>query len=216
MRKSGREDWTKGICAMTTDQRSDLRGRLLAPDAARERTSGDCIRPASQADQGQTEDTLVRPDQLTFTVVTAGNRQPLGKRFWLNGNGDLQTETAVPLASGEVAVEHAASISAFVQRLDRLEAHQAVLYGIPSTTTARVVTQERLGAIPATERQGVIARTREHLQFAQAPGCMMLDFDVSGAPQRLLDAVASPEQVRDLLVKAVPELASAPMVWRPS
>jgi len=162
------------------------------------------------------EGALVRPDQLTFTVVTAGNRQPLGKRFWLNGNGELQTETAVPLASGEVAVEHAASISAFVQRLDRLEAHQAVLYGIPSTPTARVVTQERLGAIPATERQGVIARTREHLQFAQAPGSMMLDFDVSGAPQRLLNAVASPEQVRDLLVKAVPELVSAPMVWRPS
>src|SRR5436309_11398286 len=158
-----------------------------------------------------TEGVLVRPDQLTFTVVTAGNRQPLGKRFWLNGNGELQTETAVPLASGEVAVEHAASISAFVQRLDRLEAHQAVLYGIPSTPTSRVVTQERLDAIPATERKGVIARTREHLQFTQAPGCMMLDFDVSGAPQALLDAVASPERVRDLLVKAVPELVSAPM-----
>jgi hypothetical protein len=196
---------------------SDPSGTPTGPYATvPERVEGQGIDSAARTDRHDTEDTLVRPDQLTFTVVSATNRQPLGKRFWLSGAGELQTETAVPLASGEVAVAHAASIAAFAQWLDRLEAHQAVLYGIPSTPTARVVTRECLDAIPATERQGVIARTREHLQFAQAPGCMMLDFDVSGAPERILAAVALPDQVRDLLVKAVPELASAPMVWRPS
>ena len=174
------------------------------------------VSPSEEPLRDHSAATLVRSDHLTFTVVTASNRQPLGKRFWLSGIGELQTETAVPLASGEVAVEHAPSISAFAERLDRLEGHQAVLYGIPALAKATVVTEERLEAMPLTDRKGVIARTREHLQYAQAPGCMMLDFDVSGAPERLLAAVASPEQVRDLLVKAVPELVSAPMVWRPS
>jgi len=159
---------------------------------------------------------LVRPDQLTFTIITASNRQPLGKRFWLTGSGDLETETAVPLASGEVTTEHARSLAQFAERLDRLESHQAVLYGIPSMPKATVVTQQRLDAIPREQRRGMIARDREHLQFAQAPGCMMLDFDAAGAPEPLLDAVASPDQARDLLVKAVPELALAPMLWRSS
>ncbi len=179
-------------------------------------STSNVLSPVSPSGEGEIQTKLVRLDELTFTVVTASNRQPLGKRFWLSGTSELQTETAVPLASGEVTVEHAPSLLAFGERLDRLEPHQAVLYGIPSLPTARVVTQERLDAIPATERRGVIARTREHLQFAQAPGCMMLDFDASGAPQPLLDAVASPDQTREVLVKAVPELATAPMLWRPS
>ena len=86
--------------------------------------------PASPPGESQIESTLVRPSELTFTIVTASNRQPLGKRFWLSESGELETETAVPLASGEVTVEHAPSISAFAERLDHLETHQALLYGI--------------------------------------------------------------------------------------
>jgi hypothetical protein len=179
-------------------------------------STSNVLSPVSPSGEGEIQTRLVLPDELTFTVVTASNRQPLGKRYWLSGTGELQGETAVPLASGEVTVEHAPSLLAFGERLDRLEPHQAVLYGIPSLPKARVVTQERLEAMRPNERQGVIARDREHLQFAQAPGCMMLDFDVSGAPASLLDAVASPDQTRDALVKAVPELATAPMLWRPS
>ena len=163
-------------------------------------------------DEGQ----LVRADELTFTVITAANRQPLGKRFWLNGNGELQTETVVPLASGEACVEHSASIAAFGERLCRLEPHQAIVYGLPAKAHARILTQERLASMPPEERLHFIARDREHLNFAQAPGCMMLDFDVSGAPRPLLDAVQTPDLARDLLLQAVPELAAAPMLWRPS
>src|SRR5207244_13012439 len=46
--------------------------------------------------------------------------------------------------------------------------------------------------------------------------CAMLDFDPAGAPTSLLTAIASPDQTRALLIAAVPELAAAPMLWRPS
>lgn len=179
-------------------------------------SSPQMLYPASLGGESQIHEALVRPGELTFTIVTASNQQPLGKRFWLGGTGELQTETAVPLASGEVAVDHAPSLSAFAKRLDRLATHQAVLYGIPSMLKATVVTQKHLDGIPLNERGTMIARTRKHLGFPQAPGCMMLDFDASGTPQALLDDVASPDQTRELLVKVVPELAAAPMLWRPS
>ena len=159
---------------------------------------------------------LVQPDQLTFTVLTASDRQPLAKRFWLDGTGELQTETVATFTSGEATVEHAPTIAEFVQRLERLETHEAVLYGIAAVPKATVVTQKRLDGLTQEKRRGVIARTREWIQFAQAPGIAMLDFDASGAPQGLLDAVASPDRTRELLIKAVPELAEAPMLWRPS
>src|SRR3989442_1317648 len=172
--------------------------------------------PISPSGESEIQSRLVLPDELTFTVVTASDRQPLGKRYWLTGSGELETETAVPLASGQVAVEHAPSISAFAQRLEGLEADQALLYGIASIPQARLVTQRTLDAVPREQRRGVIARTREYLQFAQAPGIAMLDFDASVTPQALLDLVASPDQTRGLLIEAVPDLAAAPIVWRPS
>jgi hypothetical protein len=174
------------------------------------------LSPLSPVDEDQTQDALVCAGELSFSVVSATDRQPLAKRFWLSGGGELQTETVVALADGEISIEHASSISAFAERLDRLETHQAVVYGIPAAPNATIVTQKRYRTLGPEERRGVIARTREHIQFAPAPGCAMLDFDAAGAPQGLLDAAASPDQTRELLIQAVPELAAAPMLWRPS
>jgi hypothetical protein len=173
------------------------------------------LSPLSPADD-QIQGALVCAGELSFSVVSTTDRQPLAKRFWLSGGGELQTETVVALADGEVTIERASSISAFAERLDRLETHQAVVYGIPAAPNATIVTQKRYRTMRPEERRGVIARDREHIQFAQAPGCAMLDFDAAGATQGLLDSVATPDQTRELLIQAVPELAAAPMLWRPS
>lgn len=158
---------------------------------------------------------LVRPDALTFTVITSAGA-PLAKRFRVTDSGDLSTETAATLVRGEARVEHASGLTVFAERLDSLATHQAVVYGIPSLSTAAVVTQKQFESLRESERTGVITRTREHLQFAPAPGIAMLDFDPSGATEAMGGAVACPDQVRELLVRVVFELATAPMMWRPS
>ena len=147
------------------------------------------------ASQGTPSDDLPRvyPDRLTFTVVTTTNRQPLAKRFRLTKTGELETETAAALTRGRAEVEHAASLADFSERLDRLHKNQAVLYGIPQLATAAVITKEAFERLRVEERRSVITRSREHVQFASAPGCLMLDFDGSGAPPVLLEVVASPE-----------------------
>jgi hypothetical protein len=160
---------------------------------------------------------LVRPDQLAFTIVTASKGQPLAKRFWLDKKtSELQTKTVVALTRGTARIEYAPSLVEFAERLEGLTTSQAVLYGIPTLAKAAVVTQDQFERLTPTQRNGVITRSREHLQFAHAPGCAMLDFDPAGAPTSLVAAIASPEQTRELLLSAVPELADAPMLWRSS
>src|SRR5437588_1640302 len=160
---------------------------------------------------------LVRPDQLAFTIVTASHGRPLAKRFWLDKTtGELKTKTVVALTRGTARIEYAPSLAEFAERLDRLTTSQAVLYGLPPHAKAAVVTQDQFERLTSKERQGVITRSREHLEFAHAPGCAMLDFDPAGAPTSLLTAIASPDQTRELLLTAVPALAAAPMLWRPS
>jgi hypothetical protein len=186
------------------------RHRLVAPNT--------CPRPASGKVQAARTAAapLVRPDQLAFTIVTASKGRPLAKRFWLDKTGELKTKTIVALRRGTARVEYVPSLVEFAERLDSLTTSQAVLYGIPPHAKAAVVTQDQFERLSPAQRQGVITRSREHLQFAHAPGCAMLDFDPAGAPPTLVTAIASPDRTRDLLIAAVPELAAAPMLWRPS
>ena len=117
---------------------------------------------------------LVRPDQLAFTIVTASKGRPLAKRFWLDSKTDeLKTKTVVALTRGTARIEYAPSLAEFAERLDSLTTSQAVLYGLPPHAKAAVVTQDQFERLTSKERQGVITRSREHLQFAHAPGCAM-------------------------------------------
>ena len=159
---------------------------------------------------------LVYPDQLAFTVVTATKEHPLAKRLWLDENGDLQTTTVATLTRGTVTVEHATCLAAFGARLEHLETHQVVTYGIPALPHAQVATQDEFQRLTPEQRRDVITRSREHFGFAAGPGLLMLDFDVSGAPRDLLAAVGSPDQTREVLIEALPVLENAPMLWRPS
>src|SRR2546427_9651636 len=145
-------------------------------------STSNVLSPVSPSGEGEIQTRLVLPDELTFTVVTASDRQPLGKRYWLTGSGELETETAVPLASGQVAVEHAPSISAFAQRLEGLEADQALLYGIASIPQARLVTQRTLDAVPREQRRGGIWRKREDIPISPGPGNAWFGFEASGPP----------------------------------
>src|SRR5436309_14412332 len=70
---------------------------------------------------------LVRPDQLTFTIVTASKGRPLAKRFWLDKKtGELKTKTVVALTRGSARLEYAKSLVEFAERLDGLTTSQAV------------------------------------------------------------------------------------------
>ncbi len=154
------------------------------------------------------------PDQLAFTIVSTSDRTPVGKRYWLDAQESLQTETAATISKGTVDLTVANSITQFGEILEALGPHQAVLFGIPRVSPASLLTRSQYESLSKEQRVGAISRTREFIEFPHAPGLLMLDFDFAGVAAAGIEAVSTPDKIRALLIRAIPELADAPMLWR--
>lgn len=136
--------------------------------------------------------------------------QPLAKEFALRPDGSLSKKSHGQLVSGQAERIEVAGLRAFEKMLAGLSPAQALCFGVSKHARAEVVTNDRLGAIHGNE-DPIIARTRDHFSFAPQPGILMFDHD----PQPDAE-VFEPDALRQRLLEAVPELASAPMLWRPS
>lgn len=149
-----------------------------------------------------------RPTQskLVFTVLTATEPARLTKVIGLNNNGSMRKETSAMLSRGQAERVVVADLNGLKNHLDTLTSAQAVTWGVTKDDAVAICTQGDTDA----QQAGAIARTRENFKFRAAPGLMMLDHD--GLP----DGELSPLQFRDRLIAAVPALADAPMLWRPS
>lgn len=175
-------------------------GNLATPDNSR-----NCAAP----DTGDLEPaTPVKPTSLplAFTVVTGTQPDRLTKVIGLNANGSLRKETSAMLSRGRAQRVLVEDLNGLKSCLDALTSAQAVTWGVTQDETVDICTQGDTEA----QQAGAIARTRKNFRFAAAPGVLMLDHD--GLP----DEELSPEQLRDGLITAVPALADAPMLWRPS
>ena len=157
---------------------------------------------------------IARPDAAAVSVFT-NNGAPLAKRFWMK-DGELKSAPAAQLTDGLVTVQHVTSVTELAQLLDGLNSSQAVAYGVPAIQRARVVTKATHAQLDAPERTGVVTRTREHFFWLYTPGVWMLDIDPDHMEPSVLDRVSSPERLRAVLCTAMPALANAPMLWRPS
>ena len=175
-------------------------GNLATPDNSR-----NCDAP----DTGELE--RVMPAEriglpLAFTVITGVQPTRLTKIIGLNADGSMRKESSAMLSRGRAQRVVAADLNDLKATLDALNSAQAVAWGVTQDEAVDLCTQGD------TEEQqaGAIARTRKNFRFAAAPGVMMLDHD--GLP----DGELSPLQLRERLIAAAPELADAPMLWRPS
>jgi hypothetical protein len=143
---------------------------------------------------------------LVFTVITGIQPARLTKVIGLNVKGEMRKETSAKLSRGQAQRVVVADLHGLKSNLDTLTSAQAVTWGVTKDDSVAVCTQSDTEA----QQAGAIARTHENFKFRAAPGVMMLDHD--GLP----DGELSPLQFRDRLIAAVPVLADAPMLWRPS
>ena len=143
---------------------------------------------------------------LAFTVITSSQPARLTKIIGLNAKGGMRKETSAMLRRGQAQRVVVADLHGLKSHLDTLTSAQAVTWGVTQDGAVAVCTQGDTEA----QQAGAIARTRDNFKFRAAPGVMMLDHD--GLP----DGELSPSQFRERLMAAVPVLADAPMLWRPS
>ena len=164
----------------------------LTPNLATSDNSRNCVEPAKLP--------------LVFTVITGIKPDRLTKIIGLNPHGGMRKVTSAMLSKGLAQRVYAADLNDLKDHLDALTSAQAVTWGVTKDDSIAVCTQGDSKAL----RAGSMARTRENFKFRAAPGVMMLDHD--GLPDDELSAI----QFRDRLIAAVPALADAPMLWRPS
>ncbi len=130
----------------------------------------------------------------------------LTKQYSLDDGGQLRKTTCAMLVSGIVETKTAGNLAEFVADLDSLSSQQAVGYGVCGHNRARIVRQRDLPGYSEA-----IARAKEYFRWPDGPAILMLDYDPRPGGAALL-----PDQLRNALLTAIPELASAPMAWRPS
>lgn len=147
---------------------------------------------------------------LAFTLITSTKPDRLTKIIGVDENGKMTKVAAANMTRGEGKTVQVAGLTELLETLDSLTSAQAVSWGITkSPDTIPLCTEGDSQA----QAQGAIPRTRRHFRFPSGmPGMMMNDHDGVAAGMDDL----SPDQFRQRLIDAVPALADAPMLWRPS
>lgn len=145
---------------------------------------------------------------IVLTVFEAD--RPITKTMRLDCDGRLVKETPPQMARGRAWRLRLASVNEFVELLECLEPCHALAFGEPRDAARdefAVVTKDQLPSVTP----GVIARTREFFQWADAPGVLLLDIDAPKDREPM-----GIDEALDRLFTAVPELETAPMIIRPS
>jgi hypothetical protein len=129
--------------------------------------------------------------------------------------------SACRMQAGTAATTPAPDASTLAWKIEQLAAAEAIVLGsiktVPRGQSANVVTANALAKLNAKQREGVIARTREHIDFSPGePAWMLLDFDAKGAPARVTNIIDVAGGVLPSLLLVAPGLQRAARVARAS
>lgn len=143
---------------------------------------------------------------IPFTILTASKQVLMTKVMSLNADGALNKSTRANLSRGSYQVKWASNLESLASELSNLNSSQCVTWGQPGSEAGLVCTQDD----DVRREQGAIPRDRKHFAWNSGLGILMLDHD--GTPGRSLTG----DEFRELLLSVCPNLATAPMLWRPS
>ena len=147
----------------------------------------------------------IKNQSVLLSLFTSKNGN-LGKSYSLDSEHRLKKETVVSMDAGTVCVLKVSDLNDLVRILKKLQTNQALGYGLPIGLvlgdSCEITTQKKLSSY-----QGKIARDGNHFKFKNGPGVLMFDCDYSE------DSALTPDETRQQLLDAAPELVSAPMLW---
>lgn len=150
-----------------------------------------------------------------FSVSVYTSQKPLGKLITRRSDGSVKKVSLGQIVDGTVQAKLLASLIDFAELRTGLTASQALGYGTTGHQVAKVVTKQVLARMSDAESSAlelpVVARDASHLDFASGPGVLMLDHDPAPGDDGL-----TAEQLREAVVKAMPELRRVTMFWTPS
>ena len=143
---------------------------------------------------------------IHVTVISSTNPKTLSKRFELI-DGQLQKTTVANMSDGSAEIKTLANLHEFSELLQSLNHNQALTYGIPQFSPAKIITKSQF--IERNEPSGHLTRTKEHFDWPkQSAGILMLDYDPAND-----DIPKTREELLAILQTAAPALINASYIW---
>jgi hypothetical protein len=143
--------------------------------------------------------------KIPVSLVTTIKPKFLSKRLCLD-NGTVKKSGGGALFKGQVEIVHLDGLEGFQKFLPTLGTDQALVYGLPTISPARIVTKEDYAR--RKEPNDMITRTKEHFGWNDGPGILMLDYDPqTGTPS------LSREELASILREVIPGLSDVQMLW---
>ena len=120
---------------------------------------------------------------------------------WVGGR-EVTIHPAPNLARGTYRVEVAASVEQLRRHIERLATAETLAWGLPAYPAGDFITKAELANLNGGASATTITRTRDHFEYAPAPGWVMLDCDY-------VPAGATLDSLHELLVSAAPGLVAS-------
>lgn len=170
--------------------------------------------------QAQTRDT--RPDNLsvtettqniskikgaTLTLIESKNPDTLTKNISLSKEGRLIKQPSAQLYEGFAILKEIGSIEEFSDLVLGLTPNQALVYGTPidGIESAKIVTKSHFESL--SSKTGFITRSKDHFDWPNGAGIMMLDYDPVN------DVELTKDELLDILYEVCPEVKAVDHLW---
>ena len=147
------------------------------------------------------------------------NHRWMGKRFFLDDDGQLQKQANGLFSKGYVIVQNASSAQELATLAQSLTPQDAFCLGQPrgasifsATPVATRQTQQAL----ANRSIPILSRTKDDFSFGQGEGWLLLDYDTKGLSEAVLSKIECLGGIMNALRYVWPELDNGDFVVRPS
>lgn len=147
------------------------------------------------------------------------NHRWMGKRFFLDDDGQLQKQANGLFSKGYVTVQNASNAQKLAALAQSLTPQDAFCLGQPRGagifSVAPVATRQTQQAL-ANRSIPILSRTKDDFSFGQGEGWLLLDYDTKGLPETVLSKIECLGGIMNALRYVWPELDNGDFVVRPS
>ena len=147
------------------------------------------------------------------------NHRWMGKRFFLDDDGQLQKQANGLFSKGYVKVQNASCAQELATLAQSLTPQDAFCLGQPRGanifSAAPVATRQTQQAL-ANRSVPILSRTKDDFSFGLGEGWLLLDYDTKGLPEAVFSRIERLGGILNALRYVWPELDNGDFVVRPS
>lgn len=166
------------------------------------------------------QDNTPRGEQNSSAYISVlRNHRWMGKRFFLDDDGQLQKQANGLFSKGYVTVQNAGCAQELATLSQGLTPQDALCLGHPrgaSIFSVTPIATLRIQLALANRSTLILSRTKDDFSFGLGEGWLLLDYDTKGLTEAVLSKIERLGGIMNALLHLWPELDNGDFVVRPS